>query len=133
MLSGIFNKGNATKVRGADYLDAHQYSLILPQNGGHAGGDITGIQQGTGLQKHPPSKTFEAIALSNRIIKATESGDGFRVRINLDIPICLTRDEVERLIEVTDDWPGWCDSPRHCLSELGLKLEQAIAMVRGAK
>jgi hypothetical protein len=74
-----------------------------------------------------------AIALSNRIIKATETGDGFRVRINLDIPTCLTRDEVERLIEVTDDWPGWCDSPLHCLSELGLKLEQAIAMVGGAQ
>jgi hypothetical protein len=127
-------RGTNCKLRACslNYIDGFQYSLIVSKNQHPPLPTVRGKQQGQGLQKYPPS-SIEAIALQNKVIEATRAGDGYRVRITLDIPIRLSRDEFERLIGVTDDWPGWCDSPRHCLTELGLKLEQAIATVGGAK
>jgi hypothetical protein len=128
-------RGTNCKLKACElnFVDGFQYPLILPQNGYPPLSTVKGSLQGKGLQEYPPQKRLQAIALQNNVIQATDAGDGYRVRITLDIPIRLTRDEVERLIGVTDDWPGWCDSPRLCLTELGLKLELAIATVGGAK
>lgn len=114
-------------------IEAFQYSLILPKNQHPPLSTVKGSQQGKSPHGYPPLKKLEAIALQSRIIKATDTCDGYRVRINLDIPIRFTRSEIERLIEATDDWAGWGDDPRRCLAELGDLIEQAIAAVGGAQ
>lgn len=110
-----------------------QYSLILPKSQHPPLSTIKGSQQGKGIQKYPPIK-LEAIALQSRIIKATDTGDGrYTAEIQLQVPIRFTRSEIERLIEATDEWPGWGDDPRRCLAELGGLIEAAIAAVGGAQ
>lgn len=114
-------------------IEAVQYPLILQKNQHPSLSTVKGSQQGKGLHEYPPLKKLEAIALQSRIIKATDTCDGYRVRINLDIPIRFTRSEIERLIEATDDWAGWGDDPRRCLADLGGLIDAAISAVGGAK
>ncbi|HEY9825085.1 MAG TPA: hypothetical protein V6D19_06535 [Stenomitos sp.] len=114
-------KSKAT-VKTSKYIDGHQYSLILQQS-------RPSIKEGS----HFSAERLQAIAsksLRNGVLEAVSTNDDNRysVSIRLSIPIGLTKAEVDWLLEKTDSWDGWGDSPSESLALLGGLIEDAIAI-----